>query len=318
VTIRLARNVKVSHATWQQPCSAGDRGDPTLIPDCPVCGSARAVPVFPRKIPWLVKCVDCGLMSVMPQPTDDELADIYGGEYFAGFGCDAEFQGAYRAMKQRSATGLLELAERFVPPGKLLDVGSGLGDLLVAAERRGWRVRGLDVNPYAVELADELLPGQTVLTTLDEFQTAAASFDLIAALELIEHLRRPDVSLRRLFSWLRPGGVLLLTTPDAGSLASRVLRAGWWHLHRDHLWYFDRRTLTTLVHGAGFEVLRWQRARKVFNLQYVLSILGNNPNSRSLQSAARAGQRWLPAAWRSGLLPRLPEGQLLFARRPQG
>jgi hypothetical protein len=72
-----------------------------------------------------------------------------------------------------------------------------------------------------------------------------------------------------------------------------------------------------LVRGAGFEVLRWQRARKVFNLQYILSILGNSPNSRGLQWAARVSLRRLPAAWRSRLLPRLPEGQLLLARRPQ-
>lgn len=300
-----------------QPSDSEDAGaDSRTVSCCLVCGGIRFVPVFPRRFPWLMKCPGCGLMFVTPQPTDDELAEIYDGEYFAGFGCESEFQAAYLAMKQSSASRFLELAERFVPPGSLLDVGSGLGDLLVAAQRRGWRTWGLDINPYAVELANRFLPGQTVATPFDEFQPTDGSFDLLTCLEVIEHLRRPDLSLRRMFTCLRPGGALLLTTPDTGSLASRLLGAAWWHLHLDHLWYFDRHTLTELVRGAGFEVLRWQRARKVFNLQYILGILGNSANSRGLTWAARLGQRWLPAAWRSRLLPRLPEGQLLLARRP--
>lgn len=300
----------------QQLHFASAGGHSRAVSFCLVCGGVRFAPVFARQLPWLRKCPDCGLMFVAPQPTDDELAEIYDGEYFAGFGCESEFQAAYGAMKQSSASGFLELCERFVRPGRLLDVGSGLGDLLVAAQRRGWQTRGLDINPYAVELANRLLPGQTLLTPFDAFQPADGPLDLITCLEVIEHLRRPDESLRRMFACLRPGGVLLLTTPDAGSLPARVLRSAWWHLHVDHLWYFDRRTLTALVRGAGFEVLRWQRARKVFNLQYILGILKNSENSRGLSWAARLGQRWLPATWRSRLLPRLPEGQLLVARRP--
>lgn len=296
--------------------SAGADGRARTVSSCLACRGTRFVPAFGRRFPWLMKCPDCGLMFVTPQPTDEELAQIFGGDYFAGFGCEPEFRDAYCAMKQESADHFLELAERIVPPGKLLDAGSGLGDLLVAAQRRGWQARGLDVNPYAVELANRQLPGQTRLTPFDEFPPEEGPLDLITCLEVIEHLRRPDASVRRMFACLRPGGLLLLTTPDAGSLVSRILGPAWWHLHVDHLWYFDRRTLTRLVRGGGFEVLCWQRARKVVNLQYILGILGNSANSRALQWAGDVGRRSLPAAWRSRLLPRLPEGQLLLARRP--
>jgi hypothetical protein len=159
-------------------------GDSRAVSFCLVCGGVRFVPVFPRQFPWLMKCPHCGLMFVMPQPTDDELAEIYDGDYFAGFGYESEFRDAYWAMKQRSATRFLELSECFVPPGRLLDVGSGLGDLLAAAQRRGWQARGLDINPYAVELANRLLPGQTLLTQFDEFQPVDGPFDLITCLEV--------------------------------------------------------------------------------------------------------------------------------------
>jgi hypothetical protein len=165
VTTRLARRVSISNAVTQQPCSAGAGGNPNSVSFCLVCGGVCFATVFPRQLPWLMKCPDCGLMFVTPQPTDDELAGIYDSEYFAGFGYDSEFQAAYRVMKQTAASHFLQLSERFLQPGRLLDVGSGLGDLLVAAQRLGWQARGLDINPHAVELANRLLPGQTLLTT---------------------------------------------------------------------------------------------------------------------------------------------------------
>jgi 2-polyprenyl-3-methyl-5-hydroxy-6-metoxy-1,4-benzoquinol methylase len=285
------------------------------------------------------------------------LAQIYGAEYYRQFGCDASFEPVYRTMKQVSAEQLLRRIESVVAPGRLLDVGSALGDLLTAAVRRGWAAVGVEPNPFAVQRSAEILPGLVVQEsrlptlatppggsrdgcttnraevfcgTLDELVgtlaacppngtlAACPSFDAVTCLEVIEHLRDPQAALRQMHGLLRPGGVLALTTPDAGSLHARLSGRRWVHFHRDHLWYFDRASLGTLASRAGFEILRCTTAWKTFNLRYILEILVRYSGNRLVRTASKAWLCRMPAAILHRLLPPLPEGLLLLARRTAG
>lgn len=289
---------------------------PNEVSRCLVCGGESFVPVFPTRLPWLVRCPECGLRLVWPQPTDAELADIYGPDYFTPFGSDLRFADGYRQMKAAGASRLLRIAERHIVPGKLLDLGSGLGELLLTAMRRGWEVQGIEPNPDAVKIVNERLPESVFLGTLDTFRPRDAAYDLITCVEVIEHLRFPDWSLRRMFDLLRPGGALVLTTPNVGCWQGYLLGPRWPHYHRDHLWYFDRATLTTMVRTAGFEVMVCRRAWKTFNLRYILGILAQTRNFSAGRRLAQIALRRLPGPVLKTLLPPIAEGCLLVARRP--
>jgi hypothetical protein len=89
----------------------------------------------------------------------------------------------------------------------------------------------------------------------------------------------------------------------------------WPHYHVDHLWYFSRQTLPALAEAAGFEILSVPRARKVFNLSYVLGILAHSPNHRALERLAKAALRTVPEPVLRMLLPPIQEGFLVLARR---
>lgn len=286
-----------------------------LIPACRLCGTVGSRHRLSATQPeWLCRCASCGLAFTHPQPDDAELAAIYDADYFQSFGYGS-CPGEYRRLRWAGFQRLLDVAERFVPPGRLLDVGSGLGDLLFVARSRGWTVTGVEPIPYAVERADELVPGATVGGCLADLPASDESFDLITCTDVLEHVRQPDQVLRQIGKLLRPGGCVLITTVNVDSWLARMLGPRWPHIHRDHLWYFNRQTLTRCVQLADFEVLHWAVPRKVFSLSYVLSILASYGQRSVRRDVAGWLLRWLPNVILHVLWPPLPEGQLLVARK---
>lgn len=282
---------------------------------CPLCDAAESRRRLSVQHPvWLSRCASCGLVFTHPQPDDAELASIYDADYFQTFGYGSS-RDEYHRLKQTGFQRLLDVAERFVTPGRLLDVGSGLGDLLCVARSRGWDVTGLEPNPYAVAQADKLIPGATVCGTLDDLSEADEAFDLITCTDVLEHVRQPDRDLRRMRRLLRPRGCVLITTVNVNSWPARRLGPHWPHFHRDHLWYFHRETLTRFVETAGFEVLHWAVPRKVFSLSYVLSILAAYGPGSVSQRLAGWTLRRLPRSILHAHWSPLPEGQLLVARK---
>lgn len=283
--------------------------------DCILCGATTRELVFSDCFEWLVRCCGCNLQFADPQPHEDELEAIYSADYFSTFGYSAADGGIYTRMKIVRADRLLETAERYLSPGRLLDVGSAMGECLLAASRRGWDVTGIERNPHAVMQAEEVVPGATECTSIDDYDGPLGRFDLITCNDVLEHVRRPDLALQKLCACLRPGGILLLTTIDRDSAAALLLGRNWFHIHRDHLWYFNRTSLLQFCTGAGFEPVQIGRARKTFNLNYILEVLKHSPRSPALHRLSKAGLRCVPRRLKAGLFS-LPEGLLLIARRP--
>lgn len=271
---------------------------------------------FRDRFSWIASCVKCGLRYVTPQPSDEELMEIYSDTYYCGFGFTAEFPSSYREMKQIGCARLLSFAETFVSPGSLVDVGSALGDMLLVASQRGWKATGIERNSYAVACANELLPSATLHGSLESVNLPAASADLVTCLDVIEHLREPSRAFLRVFELLRPGGCLLLTTVDVNGWQSRVCGHRWVHYHRDHLWYFNRQSLEGLAHQAGFEVVICRTALKTFSLRYILQVFATQKHSGVMSVLAQRTLRWLPTFVGSYVLPAIPEGLLLLARKP--
>lgn len=286
---------------------------PLLLEKCIVCGGRQLRSVFSGRFDWLRRCRDCGLQFASPQPADDELQAIYDEDYCAKFGYAEEHGGAYHDLKRAAFSRLLERIERRLPKGSLLDAGTALGDLPVVARERGWEAVGIE--PHRFASAEDVRQTQPVIpSSVEEYQPGREPYDVVTCCDVLEHLRRPDDALERFHSWLRPGGGLVVTTINRKSPAARLLGRRWFHIHREHLWYFDRTALCRLAVQAGFDVLECRTAQKVFNFQYLLSILRMHGGFRTLQRCSEWGLRTAPR-W---LLTRrflLREGLLLMARR---
>lgn len=143
------------------------------------------------------------------------------------------------------------------------DVGCSSGYLARPLAASGARVVGLEVDAAAAaearRICEQVLVGDVESM---ELPFAPASFDVVVCGDVLEHLRDPGATLARLRPVLRPGGRLVLSTPNVANWAMRLsLLVGRWRytdrgiLDGTHTHLFTRKTLVETIEGAGSRVL---------------------------------------------------------------
>ncbi len=156
------------------------------------------------------------------------------------------------------------LAVLSVPVGsKVLDVGCGPGVVASALAARGCSVWGVDADPAAADVARPHCQ-RVVVADLESFDFAAAfpeRFDVVLALDVLEHLRNPGEVLRRLAAVLAPQARLLASIPNVAHGAVRLaLLSGAFRytdtglLDRDHIRFFDETAVQSLFRDAGYSI----------------------------------------------------------------
>jgi 2-polyprenyl-3-methyl-5-hydroxy-6-metoxy-1,4-benzoquinol methylase len=154
------------------------------------------------------------------------------------------------------------------PGSQVLDVGCGSGRMMRRLAELGWQVHGLDFDPKAVEAARNL--GLEVrLGTLEEQNYEEGSFDAIIMNHVIEHVPDPLELLKSCKRVLKPGGKLVLATPNAWSWGHQRYGRSWRGLEPPrHLHIFTPQAIRKLAVGAGFN--RLQVSTTVANAHSVL------------------------------------------------
>jgi 2-polyprenyl-3-methyl-5-hydroxy-6-metoxy-1,4-benzoquinol methylase len=217
-----------------------------------------------------------------PQPSDAELAAISGDDSFVGAstGGDGVDQHAneFAHLKHATASAYLDRIERYLGwdaatrrGRRLLDIGSGLGDLLVAAHERGYEVSGIAHSPSSVTRANARLDGKFVRQgTIDSVVLGEATIDVCVLSDVIEHSRDPASVLDHVWRILKPGGAIFVATPSLDSWSARLLRHRWMEFKAEHLFFFDSATLESALVRSGFEDVRIAPGRKTLSTEYVL------------------------------------------------
>jgi 2-polyprenyl-3-methyl-5-hydroxy-6-metoxy-1,4-benzoquinol methylase len=147
---------------------------------------------------------------------------------------------------------------------RVLEVGCSSGYLARPLRERGNTIVGVELDPQAAREAEQwcerVIVGDVESAVLP---LEPASFDVVLCGDVVEHLRDPVTVLARQRPLLRPGGALVLSTPNIANWAMRLsLLAGRWRytdrgfLDRTHVHFFTRATLVEAVEGAGYRVRR--------------------------------------------------------------
>lgn len=152
---------------------------------------------------------------------------------------------------------LEQLISRHVSGRMILDVGCGEGMFLSTLSDE-WSKQGLEPSASGASLARKRNLDVT-RGTLDS-SPRQYEVDLIAALDVIEHVIDPHGFVESFKRHLKPGGVVLLLTGDAESYAARVAGSQWSYLQWcGHISVFSQSGLRKLMQSHGFEVLAWER-----------------------------------------------------------
>ena len=217
-------------------------------------------------------CTACGLAFVHPVPN---AAGVYTQDYFAGAACGFGYVN-YDQDKAPMAAALrrhLRAIEVLTPRrARLLDVGAATGVFISLAQQHGFDARGIEISDYAAQEARR--KGLAVATGTLADLPPSERFDVITMLDVIEHMPDPRRDLALARERLHDGGVLAISTLDAGSAYARLMGRRWNQIAPpEHLHYFNRVALRILLERAGFDVIGVSTVGKRFRLPYVFKTL---------------------------------------------
>lgn len=228
-----------------------------MRPPCPCCGSACRLAGSlrddrygePGRFP-LLRCLACGHHHLSGGAAGLDPARLYGERYPRR----AIDPSRWKPVRLAGwLAGDRASAWRWVPPGvRVLDIGTGLGEALGWHRARGCDAHGTDPDPALAAVA--ALHGlQVRVGPFDEGQWQPHSFDVITMDQVLEHLPKPQAVLRAAHRLLRPGGRLIVTTPNGQALLRKLLGQRWaqWHAPY-HLHIFSPASLATTIRSTGF------------------------------------------------------------------
>jgi 2-polyprenyl-3-methyl-5-hydroxy-6-metoxy-1,4-benzoquinol methylase len=170
-----------------------------------------------------------------------------------GIGTLGSILGAIPALRDLAGARVMFLQDDSAK--SLLDVGCGDGSFLRFMKDLNWDVTGIDVDPKAVELANQV-PGVKVIEgTLEDAHFPDESFDAITLSHLIEHVVDPLALLKECRRILKKGGSLVLLTPNTRSFGHKFFGDRWRGLEPPrHLVLFNQETLLESLERARFHI----------------------------------------------------------------
>jgi 2-polyprenyl-3-methyl-5-hydroxy-6-metoxy-1,4-benzoquinol methylase len=251
-------------------CARVPDSDSTTRPRCRVCaGETRLIGVvhgrYSKRDYRLARCLDCRYAFIVDPWLD--FANIYDDRYYAGEGADPLVDYRFELDDPRSSIrvyewqGITTLVTEILGGAdsqrRWLDFGCGNGGLVRhLRDIKAAEAFGFDEGTITEEASARGIP----VLDADELNAARGTFDVVTAIEVIEHTLDPVAELRRMRSMLRPGGLLYMTTGNARPYADRLTR--WRYVLPElHISYFEPETLARAMAESGFRSERRQLGR---------------------------------------------------------
>jgi 2-polyprenyl-3-methyl-5-hydroxy-6-metoxy-1,4-benzoquinol methylase len=231
---------------------------PEQVKTCILCGEMpERFAGFAVVRGWhYVRCTNCGLVFLNPQPTEAELNQFYNHSYRYD---------VRRYEESISSQGVwLDMLEQLCGlAGNMLEVGCSYGYFLSAARKRGWSVQGVELGAEAVAHAQKTLGLPVKNGRISDMRNGRVpSFDAVVAWHVLEHDPLPLDFAKTAFECLRPGGILAFRVPNLESTVAKLAGPCWqWLSPPEHVCMYTRETLSRLLAKCNFEIISWQTAR---------------------------------------------------------
>jgi hypothetical protein len=216
---------------------------------CEICGEERRSYLYVIRGLPVVRCPGCGLVSLHPRPRVEELARFYEREAHQDprlLWTDDETE------RDAARRHLASLRHRSIGSGPILLVAPPDHAFAEAARSEGHEVaRHLSVRD------------------VEDGQDLGGPYGSAVVLNQLERSADPISMLKRIFSCLEPGGLLLISLPSFTSWPARYFADQWTEWRPENLFYFDGSTLQSLLLKVGFGDVWIQPDRRLYTLAHV-------------------------------------------------
>ncbi len=169
--------------------------------------------------------------------------------------------------------------------GKLLDLGCSTGSFLLSMKSKEWELSGIEMSRASAEKAVACSGAKVFVGDILDAPFENNYFDVVTCFHVFEHLYEPQKILKKVWSWLRPGGIFYSVVPNIESAEARIFGSYWFGLELPrHLFHFCPASIRRLARANGFEEVSITTLRESFieeNVRYmfedVLRKIGLNP-----------------------------------------
>ncbi len=215
---------------------------------------------FPRTI---VRCLNCGLVYMNPQPEYKELLKIYQENSSEDISSPSPEKVIPEELLYPYPPNIriplrLSFLKKMMKPGKLLDVGCASGEFLHYAKLAGWEGEGIEPSFVIADITHKKTGLPIYRGTLEDFSEKEEIFDLITMFDVIEHVADPKTDIKRAYQLLKINGMIAISTPNIGCQRYWMQKDKWrgFTESREHIFFFSARTLSDLLIKCGFKIKR--------------------------------------------------------------
>ncbi len=242
----------------------------------------------------LVCCQSCGLIRTNPRPTAASMSYYYPSDYSPYLHTQVHRQhGCIAACKKgliKQAKKNFEFNERrlpSMPAGRMLELGCASGSFLHEMAEQGWQVEGIEYHQASAEQAASL--GYQVHTgAIENCQLKTASYDLIVAWMVLEHLHQPVESLKKLCHAAKQDAYLCFSVPNAEAIDfTHFKHYGYAVQVPNHLYHFTPRSIEKILTATGWKL------EKVYHHRSFSNILASIGYALHAKGYARLARRFI-------------------------
>ena len=237
---------------------------------CPWCGSEKAQINLWLKDEFLTKedfhiceCLNCGLLYTMPRPDKEKIGAYYKSEAYYSHQENKKgfIPKVYERVKSINLKYKYRLATSGMQPGKLLDIGCGVGDFLHTAEMHGWECIGVEPSEDAKAIAQKRMKG-TIITSEELESFPDGAFDVITMWHVLEHVDDLKWQVAQLQRLVKPSGRVVIAVPNYKSYDGQYYKEHWaaYDVPR-HLNHFNRITLSKIFKTSGLELVKMDKLK---------------------------------------------------------
>lgn len=278
-----------------------------------ICEKSQAKPWLIAKGFRIGRCTQCGFAQVLDVPSVSELNQLYEILHTKHI----KFRSGQSAHLE-NIRRLKFLQEHTSKGARILDAGCATGDFLAEAADI-FEVYGFDISSAAIAHAKNRLPHlseRLIAQRLEDEGTSWKEFDAVCLWDVIEHVADPVVVIQRMMDYVKPGGYLLISTPDFGSLTAKLMRSYWaFMIPPYHLGYLSRQSFEHIFnYRVSGEIVSYETRGKTVDLAFLFYKL----NQMSRWLAPESLLNWLAKSQFGQLKLYVPSNDIAYlaVRKP--